>query len=58
MLSVQDTAGAVEQVKAIFAPYVEGLAQIVQQQVTSLARLVCHAILGDCVTPFLPSPTT
>lgn len=33
MLSVQDTAGALEQVKAIFNPYVEGFAQLVQQQV-------------------------
>jgi len=33
VLSVQDTAGALEQVKAIFNPYVEGFAQLVQQQV-------------------------
>lgn len=33
MLSVQDTGGALEQVKAIFGPYVEGFAQLVQQQV-------------------------
>ena len=33
MLSVQDTAGALEQVKAIFNPYVEGFARLVQQQV-------------------------
>ena len=39
MLSVQDNAGALEQVKAIFTPYVEGLAHLVQQQVilTSMA---------------------
>ncbi|KAL9951487.1 hypothetical protein ACROYT_G044156 [Oculina patagonica] len=32
VLSVQDTAGALEQVKVIFNSYVEGLAHLVQQQ--------------------------
>lgn len=33
MLSVQDTAEAIEKVRVIFDPYVKGLAQLVQHQV-------------------------
>ena len=39
VLSVQDTAGALEQVKAIFNPYVEGFAQLIQQQVMLIGSL-------------------
>lgn len=41
MLSVQDTAGALEQVKALFNPYVEGFAQLVQQQVLLMSAVDC-----------------
>ena len=44
MLSVQDSAGALEQVKAIFSPYVEGFAQLVQQQVMLMSL--------DCLLTF------
>lgn len=33
VLSVQDTSAAVKQVQAIFNPYVQGLARLVQHQV-------------------------
>ena len=45
MLSVQDTAGALEQVKAIFSPYVEGFAQLVQQQVVLIGSV--RSYYGD-----------
>ncbi|RMX44834.1 hypothetical protein pdam_00009291 [Pocillopora damicornis] len=57
VLSVQDSAGAVEQVKAVFTPYVEGLAQIVQQQPTAelKANLQFHlrlfVVLFKCLDP-------
>ena len=46
MLSVQDTAGALEQVKAIFNPYVEGFAQLVQQQASNKCKLVIWRIVS------------
>ncbi|CAH3115700.1 unnamed protein product [Pocillopora meandrina] len=57
VLSVQDSASAVEQVKAVFTPYVEGLAQIVQQQPTAelKANLQFHlrlfVVLFKCLDP-------
>ena len=38
MLSVQDTADAIEKVRVIFDPYVKGLAQLVQHQVIVLCN--------------------
>ena len=38
MLSVQDTAEAIEKVRVIFDPYVKGLAQLVQHQVIVLCN--------------------
>lgn len=57
VLSVQDTAGALEQVKAIFNPYVEGFAQLVQQQPAPemKANLQFHlrifVVLFKCLDP-------
>ena len=44
MLSVQDTADAIEKVRVVFDPYVKGLAQLVQHQVLRYVKPVTELL--------------
>lgn len=44
VLSVQDTADAIEKVRVVFDPYVKGLAQLVQHQVLRYVKLVTELL--------------